>query len=307
MTSNKPNRNSGIFRPRYWPTWLTLGLLRLIAILPYPIQYLIGHIIGLLIWLLPIPKKRITRINIKHCFPELSHKQQKKLYFKNCLSMGMSIIEIAMSWWSSDRKLKKIIRLEGLENLKHALNNGNGVILLSAHFTTLEICGRLLSLHTPFHVMYRDQKNAAFDHIMTKSRTRNFKKAIHRNDIKGLLKSLKDNMPVWYAPDQHFGGSNNIVVPFFNNPAPTNPATSRISKISCAKVLPFFQERLPGLKGYRLVIFPALENYPTDNIEQDTALINLELEKLIRIQPEQYLWAHRRFKGQPGEHKTIYS
>ena len=136
---------------------------------------------------------------------------------------------------------------------------------------------------------------------------RNYQKAIHRNNIKELLRSLKDNMPIWYAPDQHFGGANNVVVPFFNIPAPSNPATSRITKISHAKVVPFFQQRLHGLQGYRLILFPALDHYPTGDVEQDTARINAELEKLIRMQPEQYLWAHRRFKGQPGERNTIYN
>ncbi len=292
---------------RYWPTWLGLGLLRVIAMLPYPIQYLFGHSIGFFIWLLPLPQKKIIRINLQHCFPEATEKHQRKLLFKNCLSMGMGLVEIAMSWWSSSKQLEKLVSVEGIEQLQNTLKENHGAILLSPHFITLEISGRLLALSTPFHVMFREQKNAAFDYIMTQSRLRNFNKAIHRNDIKGLLTSLKNNMPVWYAPDQHFGGANNLVVPFFNRPAPTNPATSRIAKISQAKVIPFFQERLPGLQGYRLVIYPALADYPGDNIEQDTTRINQELEKLIRMRPEQYLWAHRRFKGQPGERNTIYT
>lgn len=296
-----------LFAPRYWPTWLGLGILRLIAMLPYPVQYLTGYGIGLMIWLLPLPQKKIIRINLHYCFPEKTIKQQRKLLFENCLSMGMGLVEIAMSWWSSSRHLEKRVTIEGIEHLHHALQEHHGAILLSPHFTTLEISGRLLALSTPFHVMFRDQKNAAFDYIMTQSRLRNFNKAIHRNDIKGLLTSLKDNMPVWYAPDQHFGGANNVVVPFFNRPAPTNPATSRIAKISRAKVIPFFQERLPGLKGYRLVILPALTDYPGGNIEEDTARINQTLEKLIRMRPEQYLWAHKRFKGQPGDLNTIYA
>ncbi len=287
--------------------WLGLGFLRLIAILPYPLQYLCGHCFGLLIWLLPLAKKRIISINLKQCFPDISSTQRKRLLFKNCLSMGMSLIEIAMSWWSSDRALRKRVQIDGLDNLADALEHGHGVILLGAHFTTLEIGGRLLRQHVPFYVLQRDQKNLLFDAIMTRARIRNYQKAIHRNNIKELLKSLKHNMPVWYAPDQHFGGSNNVVVQFFNTPAPSNPATSRIAKISKAKVVPFFQERLPGLQGYHLKLLPALKNYPTEDIEQDTALINQELERLIRMRPEQYLWAHRRFKGQPGEHNTIYN
>ena len=308
VTHAKTSSLTAALHPLYWPTWIGLGLLRLIALLPYPVQWACGHILGIIIWLLPIPQKRYIRINLELCFPELSLQQRKKMLFDNCLSMGMSLIEIAMSWWSSDRALKKIIKIDGLEYLSQALDKQHGVILLSAHFTTLEIGGRLLSLHAPFHVMYRDQKNAAFDYLMTRARQRNYNKAIHRNNIRGLLQSLKTNMPVWYAPDQHFGSKQPVFAPFFNIPAASNPATSRLAKNTGAAIVPLFQQRLPRLRGYRIELFPAIQDFPTDNIENDTHTINLALEKLIRLCPEQYLWAHRRFKSQPDDvRKNIYN
>jgi len=307
-TRDKTSSLSSALHPVYWPTWLGLGLLRLIALLPYPLQWTFGHMLGILIWLLPIPQKRFIRINLKLCFPELSHNDRKKMLFHNCLSMGMSLIEIAMSWWSSDRHLQKLVKIDGLEYLQQALEKQHGVILLSAHFTTLEIGGRLLSLHAPFHVMYRDQKNAAFNYLMTRARQRNYNKAIHRNNIRGLLQSLKANMPVWYAPDQHFGSKQPVFAPFFNIPAASNPATSRLAKNTGAAIVPLFQQRLPGLGGYRIELFPSLHEFPTDNIDNDTATINLALEKLIRLCPEQYLWAHRRFKSQQDNpSKNIYN
>jgi len=296
-----------LLAPRYWLTWLGLGILRIIAWLPYPLQFLAGHKLGILLWLLPLPQKKIIATNLQLCFPKLDKKTRKKLLFQNYLSMGMAIVEVAMSWWSGDRQLKKLVTIEGLENLTAALEDHKGVILLSPHFTTLELSGRLLSLTTAFHVMYRDQKNAAFDFVMMRARERNYQKAIHRNDIKGLLTSLKANMPVWYAPDQHFGGGNNVTVPFFDMPAPTNPATSRIAKLSGAAVLPFYQERLKGLRGYRLVIYPAIKPFPSEDLEADTAQINKALEQMIQRIPSQYLWAHRRFKGQPWDTYSPYN
>jgi len=292
--------------PRYWLTWFGLAALRIIALLPYTLQLLCGNLIGLFILILPIPQKKIIQINVRLCFPKLSEQKQNIIIRKNYFSMGMSIIEIAMSWWSSNNKMKKLAHIEGLENLSAALENGNGVILLSPHFTTLEIGGKLLRQFTTFNVMYRHQKNELFNEIMTRARERNYETAIHRNDARKLLKVLKNNNAVWYAPDQHFFGEQKVFVPFFNIPAATNPATSRIVKISHAKVVPFFQERLPGLKGYRLSIQPALENFPRENSSIDTALINTELEKLIKKCPNQYLWAHKRFKTHPEKIINIY-
>jgi len=292
--------------PKYWPTWTGLAILRLVSLLPYPVQYLIGHVIGIIIWLLPLPQKRIIRINLALCYPELTAKQRYTIQFKNYLSMGMSMVEIAMGWWSSDKIITKLAHIEGLENLQQALENKTGVILLSPHFTTLEMGGRVLHLFTPYQVMYRHQKNALFNEIMKRARERNCDGAIHRNDIRRLLRSLKNNTAVWYAPDQHFGGDQKIYAPFFGIPAATNPATSRLAKNSKAKIVPYYQERLPGLKGYKIKLFPALDNFPGENIEQDTARVNQVLEEIIRENPAQYLWAHRRFKSSPDNTTNIY-
>jgi KDO2-lipid IV(A) lauroyltransferase len=283
-----------------------MGIIRLIAILPYTIQLATGYVIGFCMWLLPLAQKKIILTNLRLCYPELGEQEQKRLAFRNFLSMGMSLIEIGMSWWSTDKHLHKLVTIRGLENLKHALQQGNGVILLSPHFTTLELGGRLLRLHTPFHVMYRHQSNALINHLMLTARERNFGKAIHRNDIKGLFRSLKDNMPVWYAPDQHFHGKQYVMAPFFNIPAASNPATSRLAKTSGARIVPFLQHRLPGLQGYLIELLPALEDIPGDSIEEDTALINKTIEALINHAPEQYLWAHKRFKTSLIDGKNPY-
>lgn len=293
--------------PKYWPTWIGLAFLRLVSLFPYPLQYLIGHIIGMVIWLLPFPQKHFIRINLKLCFPELTEKQRNKIQYKNYLAMGMSLVEMGMGWWGSDRIIKKLAHIEGLENLQNALKNKTGIILLSPHFTSLEMGGRVLQQFTPYQFMYRHQKNALFDEIMKRARERNCDGSIHRNDVRRLLRSLKNNAAVWYAPDQHFGGEKKIIVPFFGVPAATNPATFRLAKSSKAKIVPYYQERLPGLNGYKIVFQPALENFPSDDIEQDTIKINKVLEDIIRKIPEQYLWAHRRFKNNPDGSASIYA
>jgi len=292
--------------PKYWPTWAGLAIIRLIALMPYPLQYLIGHAFGIIIWLLPLPQKRIIRINLELCFPELTTAQRRKIQFNNYLSMGMSLVEVGMSWWSSDRLIKKLAHIEGQENLKNALESKTGVILLSSHVTTLEIGGRILQLYTHHQVMYRHQKNALFNEIMKRARERNCDGAIHRNDIRTLLRSLKKNAVVWYAPDQHFGGKQKLYVPFFDVPAATTPATAKLAKNSGAKVVPYRFERLPGLRGYKISLLPELKDFPGDDIKKDTARINRVMEDIIRTNPSQYLWAHRRFKSQPDSHINIY-
>jgi len=97
------------------------------------------------------------------------------------------------------------------------------------------------------------------------------------------------------------------MVPFFGIPAATNTATSRLARMTGAAVLPYFPERLPDGTGYRMVIQPALENFPTDDPIADAQRFNAILEAQIRRVPDQYLWLHRRFKGLSADYPNYYA
>ncbi|HEY9199517.1 MAG TPA: LpxL/LpxP family Kdo(2)-lipid IV(A) lauroyl/palmitoleoyl acyltransferase [Gammaproteobacteria bacterium] len=297
---------SSLWSPRYWPIHIGMALGWLAAQLPFRVQMTLGRTLGSFAYLLMRGRRRVARTNLGLCFPELDTDARRRLLREHFRSLGLGVIETAMSWWAPAARLRGLAHIEGLENLHTALAVGRGVILLSAHFTTLEIGGRLLSLHAPFHVLYRRHKNAAFEAVMQRARARHFEKAIPRDDMRGMLRSLKANMPVWYAPDQNYGAEHSIFVSFFGIPASTITATTRLARISGARVVPFFQERLPGAAGYRLKLYPALENFPTDDEAVDTQRINDLIEAEIRRIPAQYLWAHRRFKTRPPGAAPVY-
>lgn len=292
--------------PRYWPVHVGMALGWLVAHLPFRVQLTLGRGLGALAYHLMHSRRRVARTNLGLCFPGLDSDARRTLLREHFRSLGLGVIETAMSWWTPPERLRGLARIEGLEHLQSALAARRGVILLSAHFTTLEIGGRLLSLHAPFHVLYRRHKNAAFEAVMQRARARHFEKAISRDDMRGMLKSLKANMPVWYAPDQNYGAEHSIFVSFFGIPAATITATTRLAHISGARVVPFFQERLPGTDGYRLRLYPALEHFPTEDDAADTQRINDLIEAEIRKMPAQYLWAHRRFKTRPPGAAPIY-
>lgn len=298
--------NARILSVRYWPAWLGLGLLRCLCRLPYAWQTAVGRLLGRVALHLARRRRHIAEVNLALCFPGLTAGERHRLLKAHFASLGIGVLEMAMSWWGTDRQLRKLATMEGLHNLQAALGGGRGVILLSAHFTTLEIGGRLLSLSVPFHVLYRDHKNLALDAVMRAARTRNFETAIPRGDLRGMLNSLRRNVPVWYAPDQDHGVGHGLFVPFFGVPAATLTAISRLARLSGAAVVPFFQTRLPGNRGYRLTLFPALEHFPGASVERDLRRVNGLIEAWVREQPEQYLWVHRRFKTRPPDMPAVY-
>lgn len=295
-----------LLAPRHWPTWLLLGLGWGAAQLPWPLQRALGRGLGWLLLPLARRRRRIARINLELCFPELDARARAALLRQHFQSLGLGVVETAMSWWTPTRRLADRYRLEGLEHLQAALARGRGVILLSAHFTTLEIAGRLLALQTPFHVLYRTHKNPVFERAMRRARERHFERAIAREDMRGFLRSLRDNLPVWYAPDQDYGREKSVFAPFFGVPAATITATSRLAAASGAAVVPFFPERRADGRGYVLRLYPALADFPGASPEADAARLNALIEAQVRARPGQYLWAHRRFKTRPDGAAAVY-
>jgi Kdo2-lipid IVA lauroyltransferase/acyltransferase len=292
--------------PRYWPTWLALGILRAFEPLPFPLLLWLGRRVGDLLVRLPLGFVHIARRNLELCLPELSAGERQKILREHFRSLSIGLFETAISWWSSDARILKLTRLEGAEHLQAALARGRGAILLSAHFTTLEIGARALCVRIPTSIMYRPTRNVVLERFLMRHRGLQARRAIPRDDIRTLITALKNNEPVWYAPDQSYRKKGAEMVQFFHLPAATNTATSRLARMTGAAVLPFFPERLPGSSGYRMVIQPMLDNFPTDDPAADARRFNELIEAQVRRLPEQYLWIHRRFKGLTPDYPDYY-
>jgi Kdo2-lipid IVA lauroyltransferase/acyltransferase len=202
--------------------------------------------------------------------------------------------------------VQKIVQVEGIENLRAALERGRGVILLTAHFTPLEMGGRILASVAPINILYRPTKNEVLAHFLAQCRCAHGGHPIPRDDIRALITALRKNECVWYAPDQSYRKKGAEMVRMFGIPAATNTLTSRLARMTGATVLPYFFARLPGARGYRAVIHPPFENFPSDSPVADTERFNHMIEAQVRSVPEQYLWIHRRFKGLSDDYPDYY-
>ncbi len=294
------------FKPEYWPTWLGLAILRVFEPLPHRLLYLLGRGVGLFLHLFPTPFKRIARRNIELCLPELSEAERARILREHFAGLGCALFETAMSWWSSNERIRRITMMTGLEHLEAAQRTGRGVLLLSAHFNSIEIGCRALAARLPLNVMYRPTRNELIGEFVHSRRAVQTKRAIPRDDVRTLVKALKEGDVVWYAPDQSFRKKGAQMVKLFGIPAATNTATSRIAGMTNALVLPYFFERTPQ-GGYQGTIHPPLEDFPSDDAVADTERFNRIVEAEVRRIPEQYLWIHRRFKGLTPDYPNYYT
>jgi len=291
--------------PRYWSNWLGLLLMRLSVYLPAKIQLWVGNHMATLMRPFMEKRNRIAARNIELCFADWSPQQRQQLLDKTIQTMGMMPIETALSWWASDKYLESRVRYEGLEHLEQALARGKGVILLTGHFTSMELGGRLMMLKTPCYVMFHQLKNPLFNAAMMQARIFHSEGIVLRDDPRSLVRALRKNKVVWYAPDQDFGRKTSVFAKFFGVQAATIPATARIVKMSDAAVIPFVPRREQD-GSYTLTLGSPLKDFPVGDDIADAQRINDLIEKEIRKLPEQYLWAHRRFKTQPDGKGLLY-
>lgn len=293
--------------PATWPTWIGLGILRVVCWLPIPAAMALGRRLGWVAHKLGGKRRAIVRRNIELCFPELSATERARLEREHFAALGMSLIEMGLGRWATDERLTAITSVEGVSHVLQAVNDGHGVILLSAHFTTLEISGRVIKLNVPpFDAVYRKSRNPFTTEMLRTGRERSAATTIEKRDIKAMVRSLREGRIVWYAPDQSYNRKGAEVIEFFGVPAMHTTATSTLARLGKAVTIPYFPQRLPN-GHYHLKLLPPLENFPSDDPIADTKQYIRVLEDHIARCPEQYLWVHRKFKDLPESYPDYYA
>jgi len=305
MSERKPL--SSYRTPGTWPVWLGMGLLRLVCLLPNRPLYAVGRMLGRCAYWLGGSRRGIVRRNISLCFPELDADEVDALTFAHFKALGVSVVEMGLGRWARLDRLEAMTDLVGLEHLQAALATGRGVILLSAHFTTLEIMGRVLKANTaPFDGVYRRNRSEFITELQRSGREKSVDRTIEKRDIKRMVRALRDGRAVWYAPDQSYDRKGAEVVDFFGVPCMHTTATSTLARLGDAIVIPFFPERLPDGR-YVMTLLPPFEDFPTDDLAADTRRYVDILEQHIRRVPEQYFWIHRKFKNLPDGYPDYYA
>ena len=294
--------------PRFVPAWLLLGWMRLAAVLPYPWQIVAGKCIGRAGRCLTPKTRRVVKRNLEACFPDLSPAQRRRLSRDHFAAVGAAFSEMGLGWFAPIERLRRLIRVEGREYLDDALARNNGIIVLTAHFTSLETGSSILQdLFPGVKAVYRPQPNEMIDAMISHGRRRMVCEQITKDNIRSMVRTLRDGGAVAYLADLAGRGSNRALIPFFGEPAMTTTAVSKLARMTGATVLTYFFRRLPGRSGYVLNIGPPLSDFPGDDPVADTRRLVERLEDYIRLAPEQYMWTYRRFKGRPEPWPDLYA
>lgn len=165
--TNLPKFSAALLHPRYWLTWLGIGILWLIVQLPYPILYKLGCALGRLALRLMKRRVKIVSRNLELCFPQMSEQERQQMIVKNFESVGMGVMETGMAWFWSDKRISRWTEVIGMEHIRDVQAQKRGILLVGLHFLTLELGARQFGLQEPGIGVYRPNDNPLLDWLQT--------------------------------------------------------------------------------------------------------------------------------------------
>jgi Kdo2-lipid IVA lauroyltransferase/acyltransferase len=287
---------------------IVFALMWLAHFLPDRALAVIGNGVGtLLFWLIP-ERRRVARVNLEKCFPQMNPAERERLARAHFRAFGRSFVDRALLWWAPRARIERLVGVEGLEHLRSAMAGGAPVLVLVPHFVGLDAGGTRLSCEVDGVSMYANQKDARFNALLLRGRSRfgNQRLVSRQQGIRATFAAMREGRPFYYLPDQDYGPRDAIFVPFFGVAAATVPGLSRIARLTGARVLPCVTRLRADVPGYVVRIEAPWDNFPTQDPVADTRRMNAYIERKVLEMPEQYNWMHKRFKTRPAGEARFY-
>ena len=286
-------------------TMLGLWVLRGLGYLPLSGLRALGAGLGVLLWLVIPSRRRVVATNLRVCFPQLSAVEQEALTRQTFVTFAQAWLDRSWLWHRSAACIQARVQLSG--DIA-ALSEATPTVLFAPHFMGLDVGWTALTLNLPlsFTTIFTPQSNAVIDAWVAKGRERFGRVRLFRREdgVKPIVSALRQHELLYLLPDMNFGPSESIFVPFYGESAATVPSLSRFAKLGRARVVPVITRM--NDTGYEVVVHPAWHDFPTDDAEADTALMNQRLEAFINTMPAQYFWVHKRFKTRPPGAPELY-
>jgi KDO2-lipid IV(A) lauroyltransferase len=288
---------------------LALLLLRLLARLPLPVLHGVGAVLGWLSWWVPNPNKTVALRNLELCFPERGKAERRALARRYLIEAGKTLTETTALWLGDLGRLRAYTReVRGGERLEQALAQGKGAIIVSPHIGSWEYVGLYCAALHPMTCLYRPARKQGLEAVVIEGRER-MGMRLAPTDTKGvriLLQALKANELIGILPDQDPRDEAGAFAPFFGVPAKTMTLLPRLAHKSGAPVFFACAERLPWGRGYRLHFLPAPAGIDSADVTTAVTALNQGVEQCVRLAPEQYQWAYKRFRTRPEGEPPLY-
>lgn len=282
-----------------------LLMMRLMAPLPLRVVRALGWALGWLLYAVVPARRHVVRVNLDLCFPQWTPAQRRRLVPRVFIAFAQAWLDRSWLWHGDPRRVRERVRLTGALS---ELEGSDPTVVFWPHFVGMDAGWTALTLQSqrPFMTIYTHQSNRVVDDWIRQGRRRFGNVRLFRrvDGVKPVISALRQGVPLCLLPDMNFGADESIFVPFYGVPAATVPSLSRFARLGRAKVVPLLTRITP--QGYDVQVLPAWHDFPSDDLEADTALMNERLQDYIDGMPEQYYWVHKRFKTRPAGARPVY-
>ncbi|MGD9698989.1 lysophospholipid acyltransferase family protein [Acinetobacter sp.] len=282
--------------------------LKVISRFPLSFLQLLASCIAILLYSFNSSLKRITGINLKLAYPELDETAYQALLKKSLKSQCMTYIESIKCWgMPPEYSLNQIKNIYGEQHLTEALANKKGVIVVVAHLGCWELLNAWLNLHAAPMIMYKPNKHKAVDRFMLEARQRLNATLVptDENGVRAIFKHLKKGGLTVILPDHLPKASGGIYSEFFGQKTLSTTLVSKLaSKTQCNIVgLSCIRDETSGFNVY---CSPLSDQILSKDLQTSVDSLNQNLESMINVTPEQYVWSYKRFRKVEGN-KNLYT
>ena len=304
---HRPTFKAHFLLPKFWMTWLLVSFLYAFSWLPYKLQMRVGRAVGRLLMRLVPKRTKVARRTLTLAFPNMPATEREALVKRNFENAGMALFETGIAWWWPNWRLRRMLSITGQEYIDAGKRSGKGMFVLLFHFLNLEVHARAAGMFHSSVGLYRPHNNAVMEYLQTRGRNRSNKYMIDRKDVRGMINALEQGEMAGYLPDQDYGRRRSVFVPLFAVPdACTTVGTSIFANVENVTTLVSVLKRLPDDRGYCIHFYPPAQAIPSGDAKEDARRVNKEVERAVAMQPELYMWMHRRFKTRPSDDMPNY-
>jgi KDO2-lipid IV(A) lauroyltransferase len=288
--------------------------MRLMEAVPLRIRAALFELVMLLVWVVDAKHRKIGRINLRIAFPEMGDREAARIVRTCYLRMGTAAAEFVHIPKMGRKYIDDHIRIEGVEYIRKSEQElGLGVLAMTGHFGNWELASHTYGVViAPTAFIVRPVEDPVWDRIVTERREWAGSRVIRKFDsAKEVMREVRRGTMVGILVDQNVDRHKGVLVDFFTKKAYTTDGIARMALALRTNIHPGFIFRHPEKKFRHTLRFgPAIPMDPNAPREEEvvrlTRRCNEELEKVIREDPTQWLWFHRRWKTRPPGEPDLY-